>query len=121
MSTRKNQSVERRKRRVRFEVMKAAHGRARLSVHRTNLHIYAQIIDDEKGFTLAQASTIEKDLRKTLKKGSTKTAAQEIGKQVALRALKAGIEKVVFDRGAYLYHGRVKALAEGARENGLQF
>ncbi len=112
---------ERRKRRVRFDIKRAENGRARLTVHRTNLHMYAQIIEDATGHTVAQASTVEKNLRKTLKNGGTIPAAQEIGKQVAARALKAGIKEVVFDRGGYLYHGRVKALADAARETGLQF
>lgn len=95
--------------------------RPRLSVHRTGKQIYAQVIDDIKGVTLASASTLEKDLREKVKSGSTVSAATEVGKEVAKRAKKAGVEKIVFDRGRYLYHGRVKALADGAREGGLVF
>ena len=93
--------------------------RPRLSVHRSNKQIYAQIIDDVKGVTLAAASSLDKDLK--LKKGSDIAAATEVGKLVAARAKKAGVSKVQFDRGSYLYHGRVKAVAEGAREGGLDF
>jgi len=95
--------------------------RPRLSVYRSGKQIYAQVIDDVKGVTMAQASTLDKDLREKLKSGSTKDAAQEVGKLVATRAKKAGVEKIVFDRGRYLYHGRVRALADGAREGGLVF
>lgn len=93
--------------------------RPRLSVHRTNKQIYAQIIDDIQGVTLAAASSLDKDLG--LKKGSDKAAAAQVGKLVAERALKAGVKKVQFDRGNYLYHGRVKSVADGAREGGLDF
>ena len=93
--------------------------RPRLSVHRTGQHICAQIIDDVKGVTLAAASTLDKELK--LKKGSDVDAASKVGKLVAERAKKAGVEKVQFDRGSFVYHGRVKALAEGAREGGLEF
>ncbi len=93
--------------------------RPRLSVHRTGQHIHAQIIDDVKGVTLAAASTLDKELK--LKKGSDVDAASKVGKLVAERAKKAGVEKVQFDRGSFVYHGRVKALAEGAREGGLEF
>lgn len=95
--------------------------RPRLSVHRTNKAIYAQIIDDVAGKTLAAASTQDPELREKLKSGATAEAAAEVGKLVAERAKKAGADKVVFDRGRFLYHGRVKALAEGAREGGLEF
>jgi large subunit ribosomal protein L18 len=95
--------------------------RARLSVHRSGKQIYAQVIDDLKGVTLVAASTLDKDLKEKLKSGSTVDAAAQVGKLVAARAKKAGVEKVVFDRGRFVYHGRVKALAEGAREGGLQF
>lgn len=121
MGFKENSLFERRKRRVRFDIKKAENGRARLTVHRTNLHIYAQVIEDATGRTVAQASTVEKDFRKEIKNGGTILAAQEIGKQVAARALQIGIKEVVFDRGGYLYHGRVKALADAAREKGLQF
>ena len=96
--------------------------RPRLSVFRSGKQIYAQIIDDLKGVTVAAASTLEGDVKEKLKKGGANVeAATEVGKLVAERAKKAGVEKVVFDRGRYIYHGRVKALAEGAREGGLQF
>ena len=93
--------------------------RPRLSVHRSGLHIYAQVIDDAKGVTLAAASSLDADLK--LKNGSNKDAASKVGKLVAERAKKAGVKQVQFDRGSYLYHGRVKAVAEGAREGGLEF
>lgn len=96
--------------------------RPRLSVFRSGKQIYAQVIDDLKGVTVAAASTLEGDLKEKLKKGGANVeAATEVGKLVAERAKKAGVEKVVFDRGRYVYHGRVKALADGAREGGLQF
>ena len=114
---------ERRKRRVRMGVRRAARvgGRPRLSVFRSNQHIYAQVIDDAQGRTLATASTLEKEIRGKLKSSGDTSAATEVGKLVAERALAAGVKEVVFDRGAYLFHGRVKALADGARENGLSF
>ena len=98
----------------------AAHGRPRLSVFRSSKHIYAQVIDDAAGRTLAAASTLDKDL-KSLKTGADTAAAAEVGKLLAARASKAGVKDVVFDRGPYLFHGRVKALADGAREGGLNF
>ncbi len=107
--------------RVRQAVRKAGAGRARLSVFRSSKHIYAQVIDDTAGRTLAAASSIEKDLREKLKTGADAAAAAEVGKLLAERAVKAGVKDVVFDRGGYLYHGRVKALADGAREGGLNF
>jgi len=110
--------AQRRKARVRGAI-KAASGRARLSVFRSSKHIYAQVIDDAKGHTLAAASSLEKQLRAQLKTGADKAAATAVGKLVAERAKQAGIGKVVFDRGGYRYHGRVKALADGAREGGL--
>ncbi|MCA3599428.1 MAG: 50S ribosomal protein L18 [Methylobacterium sp.] len=113
--------MERRKARVRRQVRAAANGRPRLSVFRSSKQIYAQIIDDAKGVTIVSASTVEKDLRGSLKTGADMEAAKAIGKLVAERARKAGVIQVVFDRGSYLYHGRVKALAEGAREGGLDF
>ncbi|MCA3655925.1 MAG: 50S ribosomal protein L18 [Methylobacterium sp.] len=113
--------IERRKARVRRQVRAAANGRARLSVFRSAKQIYAQVIDDAKGVTIVSASTVEKDLRGSLKTGADMEAAKAIGKLVAERARKAGVTQVVFDRGSYLYHGRVKALAEGAREGGLDF
>lgn len=95
--------------------------RPRLSVFRSGRQVYAQIIDDIKGVTLASASTLDKAVKEKIKSGSTADAAAEVGKEVAARAVKAGVSEVVFDRGRYLYHGRVKALAEGAREGGLKF
>jgi large subunit ribosomal protein L18 len=100
---------------------RSASGRARLSVFRSSRHIYAQVIDDGAGKTVAAASTLDKDLKGALPKGSDTAAAQAVGKLVAERAIKAGVKDVVFDRGGYLYHGRVKALADAAREAGLNF
>ncbi|GLK71831.1 50S ribosomal protein L18 [Ancylobacter dichloromethanicus] len=114
-------ATERRKARVRRALRTTANGRPRLSVHRSSKHIYAQIIDDARGVTLASASTLEKTLRESLKTGADVAAAQAIGKLVAERAVAAGVKDVVFDRGAFIYHGRVKALAEAAREGGLNF
>jgi len=114
-------TFERRQGRVRRSLKAHAGGRPRLSVHRSSQHIYAQVIDDKTGHTLAAASTMEKDLRTGLKTGADKSAAAAVGKLVAERALKAGVSKVVFDRGGYLFHGRVKALADAAREGGLAF
>ena len=111
----------RRSQRVRQSLRRTAHGRARLSVYRSSKHIYAQVIDDTGGRTVAAASTLDKDLKGALKKGSDLEAAQAVGKLVAERAVKAGIKDVVFDRGGYIYHGRVKALADAAREAGLNF
>ncbi len=110
----------RRKARVRFKFKKTA-DRLRLTVYRSNCHIYAQIIDDANQVTLTQASTVDKDLAKDLKKTSDVSAAKVVGKLLADRAKKLNIDKVFFDRGGYLYHGRVKALADAAREGGLQF
>ena len=109
----------RRKTRVRLQVKRSANGRPRLSVFRSSKHIYAQVIDDEKGVTLASASTLEKDLRG--KSGANVAAAKVVGKLVAERALQKGIKEVVFDRGQFLFHGRIKALADAAREGGLSF
>jgi len=114
-------SLERRKYRVRNKLRQTGGGKPRLSIHRSSKNIYAQVIDDSKGVTLASASTLEKDLRSKLKSGANVEAASEIGKLVAERASKAGIKEVVFDRGAFVFHGRVKALAEAAREGGLKF
>jgi len=111
----------RRKIRVRNSLKRIANGRPRLSVFRSSKNIYVQIIDDAAGRTLASASSLEKDLRGSLKSGADTAAAAAVGKLVAERAKKAGVEKVVFDRGGYIYHGRVKALAEAARESGLDF
>lgn len=111
---------ERRRNRVRTSLRKVANGRPRLSIHRTNQHMYAQIIDDTNGVTVAAASTLDGDLKK-LKVGSNSEAAAAVGKLIADRAKSAGVEQVVFDRGGFLYHGRVKALADAAREAGLSF
>jgi large subunit ribosomal protein L18 len=119
--TAKQELQERRRKRLRFQLRRKAGGRPRLSVFRSNKHIYAQVIDDAAGRTLAAASSLERALRETLRTGADKAAASAVGKLVAERALAAGVSKVVFDRGAYLYHGRVKALAEAAREAGLSF
>jgi large subunit ribosomal protein L18 len=111
----------RRRARLRYQLKQKSGGRPRLSVFRSGKHIYAQVIDDSAGRTVAAASSIEKELRGSLKTGADKDAATTVGKLVAERALAAGVSKVVFDRGPYLYHGRVKALAEAAREGGLSF
>ncbi len=111
----------RRRSRLRYQLKLKSGGRPRLSVFRSGKHIYAQVIDDAQGRTLAAASSIEKPMREALKTGADKDAATQVGKLVAERALAAGVDKVVFDRGPYLYHGRVKALAEAAREGGLSF
>lgn len=115
------QLFERRRGRNRARIRRAGGDRPRLSVFRSGKHIYAQVIDDVKGLTLASASSVDKDLRADGKTGADKSAAGEVGKLVAQRAVKAGIRDVVFDRGGYKYHGRVKALAEAAREAGLSF
>src|SRR3954470_16015157 len=114
-------STQRRTERLPRHRKKVASGRPRLSVHRSSKHIYAQIIDDAEGRTLAAASTIDGDLKTSLKTGADSAAAAAVGKLIAERAVKAGVKEVVFDRGAYIYHGRVKALAEAAREGGLSF
>ena len=119
--TRKLSSTDRRKARVRRALKGAANGRSRLSVFRSSKQSYAQIIDDERGVTLAAASSLEKDMRGKLKTGANIDAAKEVGRLVAERAGAAGVKAVVFDRSGYLYHGRVKALAEAAREGGLDF
>ncbi len=111
----------RRRVRLRFQLRQKSHGRPRLSIFRSSEHIYAQVIDDSHGRTLASASTLDKSLREALTTGANKDAAAAVGKLVAERALAAGVTEVVFDRGAYLYHGRVKALADAAREGGLSF
>lgn len=111
----------RRRQRVRNNLRRAANNRPRLSVFRSSKHIYVQIIDDAAGRTLAAASSLDKSLRESLKNGADVTAANAVGKLIATRAKAAGIERVVFDRGAYLFHGRVKALADAAREGGLDF
>ena len=117
----KKGAEDRRKARVRRAIKKAANGRPRLSVFRSSKQIYAQIIDDVRGHTVASASTLETDLKGKLKTGATIDAAKEVGKLVAERAVAAGVKQVIFDRSGYLYHGRVKALADAAREGGLDF
>ncbi len=112
---------QRRKRRNRFALKQVSSGRARLSVFRSSKNIYAQVIDDLAGRTVASASTVDKTVRGDVKKGCDLAAAEAVGKLVAERAKKAGIESVVFDRGGYRYHGRVKAVADAAREAGLKF
>lgn len=108
-------------RRVNIDRVGVRESRPRLSVHRSDRQIYAQVICDIQGKTLASASTLDVDLKEKLKTGGNVAAALEVGKLVAARAVKAGVKEVVFDRGRFLYHGRVKALAEGAREGGLKF
>jgi large subunit ribosomal protein L18 len=110
----------RRQRRARYALRKAANGRPRLSVFRSGKHIYAQVIDDGKGVTLAAASSLDEALKDT-KTGANKDAATQVGKLIAERAIAAGVKTVVFDRGGYQYHGRVAALATAAREGGLSF
>jgi large subunit ribosomal protein L18 len=110
---------DRRRRRVRTALRSRASGKPRLSVHRSGRHIYAQVIDDAAGKTLAAASTLDKDHRG--KTGPTRDGAAAVGKTLAERAKKAGVSSVVFDRGGFLFHGRVKALADAAREGGLEF
>ena len=111
--------TNRRKATVRRAIKDAATGRARLSVHRSSKHIYAQVIDDLKGATVAAASSLEKDMR--AKTGANIDAAKAVGKLVAQRSVEKGVKDVVFDRGGYRYHGRIKALADAAREGGLKF
>ena len=111
----------RRTAKVRRNIRLAAGSRARLSVFRSSRYIYAQVIDDAKGETVASASSLEKDMRGSLKTGANIEAAKAVGKRVAERAAAKGVKEVVFDRGGYLYHGRVKALADAARESGLSF
>jgi large subunit ribosomal protein L18 len=113
------QLFERRRRRVRTQISKKGSGAPRLSIHRSGRHIYAQIIDDAKGATLASASTLDKSFKG--KTGCNKDTASWVGKLIGERARKAGVEAVVFDRGGLLYHGKVKALADAAREAGLKF
>ena len=117
----RNALFARRQRRTRHALRQAGGGRPRLSVFRSGKHIYAQVIDDGKGATLASASSLDKDVQGKLKTGADKDAAAEVGKLIAARALAAGVKEVVFDRGGYIYHGRIKALAEAAREAGLSF
>ncbi|MEA2788188.1 MAG: large subunit ribosomal protein [Acetobacteraceae bacterium] len=117
----KHDLAVRRKSRLRYQIKQKSHGRPRLSVFRSGKNMYAQVIDDTQGKTVAAASTLDADLKAALKTGADKAAAAAVGKLVAERALAAGIKQVVFDRGSYLYHGRVKTLADAARETGLDF
>ena len=110
---------DRRRRRVRTALRSRSSGKPRLSVHRSGRHIYAQVIDDSEGKTVASASSLDKDLKG--KAGATRDGAAAVGKAIAERAKKAGVSSVVFDRGGFLFHGRVKALADAAREGGLEF
>ncbi|GJE44985.1 50S ribosomal protein L18 [Methylobacterium soli] len=119
--SRKFDALDRRKARVRRALRAAANGRPRLSVFRSSKQIYVQVIDDAQGRTLASASSLDKDLKAGLKTGSDVAAAAAVGKLVAERAKAAGVSQVIFDRSGYLYHGRVKALADAAREGGLDF
>jgi large subunit ribosomal protein L18 len=114
-------STKRRAARVRRQIKAVAGDRPRLSVYRSSKNIYVQIIDDAQGRTLAAASSVDKDLKASLKTGGDSAAASAVGKLIAERAVKAGVKDVVFDRGPYIYHGRVKALADAAREGGLNF
>jgi large subunit ribosomal protein L18 len=117
----RNALFARRQRRTRYALRQAASGRPRLSVFRSGKHIYAQVIDDRKGATLASASSLDEGVKGKIKTGADKSAAVEVGKLIAERALAAGVKEVVFDRGGYMYHGRVAALANAAREGGLSF
>jgi large subunit ribosomal protein L18 len=114
-------STERRQARVRRSLKAVSGDRVRLSVFRSSKHIYAQVIDDAKGATIAAASSLDKDMKSSLKTGADTEAAKAVGKLLAERAIQKGVKEVVFDRGRFLYHGRVKALADGAREGGLSF
>lgn len=116
-------TLQRRKYRVRNKIRATAlkQARPRLSVHRTGMHMHVQVIDDAKGVTLASASTMDATVKKALKSTSNVEAAKAVGKAVAEKAKKAGVTQVIFDRGSFLYHGRVKAVAEAAREAGLEF
>jgi large subunit ribosomal protein L18 len=121
MTSKAKSLFARRQMRVRHRISRVSKGRPRLSVFRSSRHIYAQVIDDTEGRTLAAASSLEKDLRGSLKTGADRAAAAAVGKLLAERAKAAGVTAVVFDRGGYLFHGRVKALADAAREGGLSF
>ena len=117
----RNALFARRQRRTRHALHQAGAGRPRLSVFRSGKHIYAQVIDDRKGTTLAAASSLDEGLKGKVKTGANKDAATEVGKLIAERAIKAGVKEVIFDRGGYIYHGRIAALANAAREGGLSF
>ena len=116
-----DKQFQRRRQRVRRTLRKNAADRPRLSVHRSSKHIYAQVIDDAAGRTVVAASSLDKELKAQLKSGADKAAAANVGKLLAERAVKAGVKEVVFDRGGYMFHGRIKALADAAREGGLSF
>lgn len=116
----KNLARKRRHFRVRKKVFGTTE-RPRLNVFRSNKHIYAQLVDDIKGVTLVSASTVDPELRDQVEHGGNTDAAQKVGELVAKRALEKGYKSVVFDRGGYLYHGRIQALADAARETGLEF
>ena len=116
-----DKQFQQRRQRVRRTLRKTSADRPRLSVHRSSKHIYAQVIDDAAGRTVAAASSLDKELKTQLKSGADKAAAANVGKLIAERAVKAGIKEVVFDRGGYMFHGRIKALADAAREGGLSF
>ena len=116
----KREGLKRRQRRVRAKIFGTAE-RPRLAVHRTNAHIYAQVIDDADAKTICSASTLDAEFRATGKLGSNKDAAEFVGELIGKRAIEAGVTEVTFDRGGRIYHGRVKAVAEGAREGGLEF
>lgn len=119
LTTTKTRRQFRNRNKVRSQALKT--GRPRLNVFRSAGNIYAQVIDDTKGVTLAAASSVDKELKTSVKIGGNVAAATEVGKLIAARAKKAGVKQVIFDRGSYLYHGRVKALAEAARAGGLEF
>ena len=123
MALKVNTLFARRQKRTRFKLRQVSSDKPRLSVFRSSKHIYAQVIDDLKGVTIASASTLDEEAKKALEKGkgTDKSAAAVIGKLVAQRAVEKGVKEVVLDRGGYLYHGRVKALADAARESGLSF
>lgn len=112
---------QRRRERLRYQLRQKSGGRPRLSVFRSSKHIHVQVIDDRLGQTLVAASSLDKDLKGQLRTGASIDAARAVGQLVAVRAVAAGVKEVVFDRGCYIYHGRVKALAEAAREGGLNF
>ena len=117
----KKSLFDKRKLRNRLSIKKNIGNKLRLSVFRSNKHIYCQIIDDIKQVTLCSSSTLDPEVRKDIKSSSTIDAAEKVGKDIATKAKRSGLETVVFDRGGYIYHGRVKSLAEGARSNGLKF
>ena len=121
MANSKRNLFLKRRMRVRNKLRKVNAGRVRLSVHRSNKNISCQLIDDVKQITLCSSSTLDPEVKKDLKSSGTIDAAEKVGKDIAAKAKKIGFEKVVFDRGGYLYHGRVRSLAEGARSSGLKF